>query len=434
MRRVPLTLIALCAGAAASLPLASPASAAAPAVGSHVRGVAAGSPAGPGAGAGALSPSTAGPASAAHHVPTGPPGAAFYRPPASLPRVHGTPIWMRVAPRNVRLSAGARTWLVLYRSTSLNGRAIAVSGSISIPRGRPPRVGWPVVSYAHGTTGLAARCAPTRIPASATVNYVVPELNSWLRRGYAVVRTDYEGLGVPGGRFSYFIGHSEARGVLDIVRAARAIDPRISGRVVIAGHSQGGQAALFAAADAPHWTPELRLRGVVAFAPSNHMAQGTRPILADTEPSAASAAVAAIFASMGEYASPPLTLRQVFTPRALALVPTLRTSCLAELTVPTSPWAELAPADVLREGIASELFGVLDAQNPALRIRVPVLLAYGLDDTSVRPGDVRLLIGELRARGDNVQARGYPGADHIAVVTAAAHDTLVWLNARFRRR
>ena len=84
-----------------------------------------------------------------------------------------------------------------------------------------------MVSYAHGTTGVAARCAPTRIPAgplaSATVNYVVPELNSWLRRGYAVVRTDYEGLGVPGGRFSYLIGHSEARGVLDIVRAADAM-------------------------------------------------------------------------------------------------------------------------------------------------------------------------------------------------------------------
>jgi dienelactone hydrolase len=89
---------------------------------------------------------------------------------------------------------------------------------------------------------------------------------------------------------------------------------------------------------------------------------------------------------------------------------------------------------VLREGIAGELFGVLDAQNPALRIRVPVLLAYGLDDTSVRPGDVRLLIGELRARGDNVQARGYPGAGHDAVVAAAAHATRVWLNARFRRR
>jgi pimeloyl-ACP methyl ester carboxylesterase len=284
---------------------------------------------------------------------------------------------------------------------------------------------------------LAARCAPTRIPAgplaNATVNYVVPELNSWLRHGYAVVRTDYEGLGVPGGRFSYLIGHSEARGVLDIVRAARAIDPQISGRLVIAGHSQGGQAALFAAADAPHWTPELHLRGVVALAPSNHLTLAARRILANNAPSPVSVAVAAIFGSMGEYASPRLTLRQVLTPRALALAPTLRTRCLAELALPTSPWTKLAPGDVLRKGIAGKLSGVLAAQNPALKIRVPVLLAYGLDDTQVPPGDVKLLIGELRARGDHVEARGYPGADHTTMVAAAAHDMLVWLNARFRR-
>jgi hypothetical protein len=48
---------------------------------------------------------------------------------------------------------------------------------------------------------VAAGCAATRIPASESVSYVVPELNSWLRHGYAVVRTDYEGLGVPGGAF-----------------------------------------------------------------------------------------------------------------------------------------------------------------------------------------------------------------------------------------
>jgi pimeloyl-ACP methyl ester carboxylesterase len=339
---------------------------------------------------------------------------------------------MRAAQGGVRLSAGARTWLVLYRSTSLDGRPIAVSGSISIPRGTPPRGGWPVVSWAPGTTGVAARCAATRIPGSEAVNYVVPELNSWLRRGYAVLRTDYEGLGVPGGRFSYLIGHSEARGVLDIVRAARAIDARIGRRLVIAGHSQGGQAALFAAADAPHWVPELRLRGVAALAPANHLARGLRPILAMTRPSAVSAIVAATLASMGEYASPPLSLPQVLTPGALALAPTLRTRCFFQLAVPTSPWAALAPADVRREDVAAGLSPVLDAQNPALRIRVPVLLRYGLADTTVPPASVRLLIRELRALGDHVEARSYP-ADHIGVVAEAAHDTLTWLSARLPR-
>ena len=48
-------------------------------------------------------------------------------------------------------------------------------------------------------------------------------LNRWLKAGYAVVRTDYEGLGTPGDH-PYLIGVSEGRSVLDMVRAARKLD------------------------------------------------------------------------------------------------------------------------------------------------------------------------------------------------------------------
>src|SRR5947208_1260634 len=83
--------------------------------------------------------------------------------------------------------------------------------------------------------------------------------------GYAVVRTDYQGLGTPG-IHQYLVGTAEGRSTLDIVRAARKLDSRVSGRTAIAGHSQGGHAALWGAALAPKWTPELNLRGTVAFA------------------------------------------------------------------------------------------------------------------------------------------------------------------------
>ena len=59
--------------------------------------------------------------------------------------------------------------------------------------------------------------------------------------------------------------------MLDIVRAARKLDPDDRQAVVIAGHSQGGHAALFAAALRQAWTPELKLRGTVAFAPASHL-------------------------------------------------------------------------------------------------------------------------------------------------------------------
>ena len=92
------------------------------------------------------------------------------------------------------------------------------------------------------------------------VNYTNSELNAWLAAGYAVMRTDYQGLGTPGVH-PYLVGESEGRSVLDIIRAARDLDSSIGKRFLIAGHSQGGQAALFAAGEANSWTPDLKLRG-----------------------------------------------------------------------------------------------------------------------------------------------------------------------------
>ena len=53
---------------------------------------------------------------------------------------------------------------VLYRSESLAGEPIAVSGVIAVPPGEPPPGGWPVLSLAHGTVGLADACAPSSQP------------------------------------------------------------------------------------------------------------------------------------------------------------------------------------------------------------------------------------------------------------------------------
>ena len=151
--------------------------------------------------------------------------------------------------------AGKRSRLLLYRSTRVDGKPNAVSGSLALPKGKPPKGGWPVITYAHGTTGSADACAPTRgYDAGMLVSYAYPLLRRWLKAGYAVVRTDYEGLGTPGVH-SYLVGATEGRSVLDAVRAARTLEPRLSKRFVIAGHSQGGHAALFAASLAPELGP-----------------------------------------------------------------------------------------------------------------------------------------------------------------------------------
>ena len=96
-----------------------------------------------------------------------------------------------------------------------------------------------MITYAHGTTGSADTCAPTRgYDAGTLVSYAYPLLKRWLKAGYAVVRTDYEGLGTPGVH-AYLVGQSEGRSVLDAVRAARKLEPRLSKRFVIAGPLPG---------------------------------------------------------------------------------------------------------------------------------------------------------------------------------------------------
>ena len=127
------------------------------------------------------------------------------------------------------------------------------------------------------------RSAPSRDATGILTSYVYPDLERWLNAGYAVVRTDYQGLGTPGVH-GYLIGKDEGRSVLDIVRAARSVVGHLSNKVVIGGHSQGGHAALWAAALAKTWTPELKVAGTLAFAPASHLGEQASLISSVTTP------------------------------------------------------------------------------------------------------------------------------------------------------
>ena len=98
-----------------------------------------------------------------------------------------------------------------------------------------------------------------------------PEAASLLENGYAIAATDYPGLGTPGPH-PYLVGDSEARAVIDSVRAARSF-PGLenSTRYAVWGHSQGGQAALFTGMIAKSYAPELQLVGVAAAAPATDL-------------------------------------------------------------------------------------------------------------------------------------------------------------------
>jgi Secretory lipase len=137
---------------------------------------------------------------------------------------------------------GAAAYRVLYRSIGLHDEPIAVSGVVVIPAGPAPAGGRPIVAWAHPTTGVVPRCAPSR---AEVVFKQMQGLHDMVERGYVVAATDYPGLGTPGPH-PYLVGVSEGRAVLDAVRAARDLPGAGAGhRFAVWGHSQGGHAVLY---------------------------------------------------------------------------------------------------------------------------------------------------------------------------------------------
>jgi pimeloyl-ACP methyl ester carboxylesterase len=375
------------------------------------------------------------PAAASAKVRKGPNGVAFYKPPKPLPGgKHGALIWARRLTGSAALKGGAGNRLLLYRSTSATGKAVAVSGTLTIPKGKAPKGGWPVISWAHGTTGIADQCAPSRDGAEPLVSYAYPLLQRWLKAGYAVVRTDYEGLGTPGDH-PYLIGSSEGHSVLDAARAARKLDKRLGKRVVLAGHSQGGQAALWAASLAPKYTPDLKVRGTVALAPVSHLTEQSSAISALHSPSGLSGLVAMILRGI-DIARPSAGVPGLLGDQAAALYPQTLTACLGPLASPSS-FGAIAPADLLRQGadLSPLLTALTQLDDPEdLKIRTPVQIQQGTADQTVFKLFTDPLVDEYKKRGIKVTYKTYEGVTHGGAVTDAhsAADATKYIRARLR--
>jgi pimeloyl-ACP methyl ester carboxylesterase len=365
-------------------------------------------------------------------VPRGPAGKRFYTPPKSLPgHRHGDLIRARPVHGVTALKAARYTKLVLYRSRGSDGKAIAVSGLVAVPQGKAPKHGWPVITWAHGTTGIADACAPSRehagSPVNGSIDYADPLLNRYLRAGFAVLRTDYQGLGTPG-THEYLVGREEGRSVLDIVRAARHLDRRISRRFEIAGHSQGGQAALFAAALAPKWTPELKFGGTVAFAPVSHLDTQASLVTAIKTPSPLTGLIALIARGI-DTVRPGLHVRSVLNTEAAARYGQTLHRCLPGLRAPDS-YGPIAPSDFFRPGanLAPVLRALRHSGDPEhLRIRTPVQVEQGTADTTVFKQFTDQLITEYQGRGNPVTYRTFANVTHGGVVVAGAKASVKFL-------
>jgi alpha-beta hydrolase superfamily lysophospholipase len=346
---------------------------------------------------------------------------SFYRPPAQLEAGAAPGTVVRTAPYDA--IPGARAWKVLYHSQALDGRDVVVSGVVVAPTsGEVPDGGRPVVSWAHGTHGIADKCAPSRHD-----DWVrrMPAIKDLISRGYVVAATDYEGLGTPGVH-PYLVGESGARGALDVVRAAQQIpQTKASDETVVFGHSQGGQAALFAGEIAPEYAPDLDLKGVVAGAPAAEI----EAML----PAAASLPDTLGFVVMGlagaEAVYPDADRAQVLTAAGLEQSDIIGTKCYGEVLKafrkPVDQVIANNPSDVAPwpEIMARSTAG----QRPT---QVPLFVFQGMGDDIVYKVFTDMYVERSCTTGNTVLYRTYDGVDHYGEVEASETDIVDWIDAR----
>lgn len=359
------------------------------------------------------------PTTATGGVPAGPAGDAFYQPPTPVPGTNnGDLIWATQLPGAV---SGATSWQVLYRSENLQGEPIAVSGVVVVPDGAQP--GNPVLTWAHGTTGIADQCAISKqFAGGLSAEKLIGSIATGL--GWTFVATDYEGLGTPGVH-PYLVGLSEARGVLDIVRAAGQLPDSgatADSPVMIFGHSQGGGAALFAAEQAATYAPELKVVGTVAGAPAGDL-DTMVPALWSADQIRNPFAASVIDGFKAGY--PNLSLDAVANADGQAALAEAATECVGNIDLTAAQAGAKNPMDDPAWKAAVDL-------NTAGTIvpSAPVLIIHGDADTTVPPALTDITLGKYCAIGATVEVKKYPGQDHTSVISAALEDVKAFFNAR----
>jgi alpha-beta hydrolase superfamily lysophospholipase len=360
------------------------------------------------------------------------PPASFYQLPDPLPPGRPGALIRSVAIAGSPQLAGSRAWAVLYHSQGLDGRDVAVSGTVLAPPGAAPAGGRPVLAWGHGSSGLADRCAPSRFGFGAGGAFGPAGnllLGQVLERGLVVAASDYQGLGTSGPARSA-IGLAAGHAVLDAARAARQLPGAgAGGRVLLAGHSEGGHAVLWAAELADAYAPELQVVGAAALAPGADLPTLLR--LAGAHPAGlASAAMYLVVAWSDAYHLPPSAL-SVLLPAGRAAVARVRSSCVDELAA-GPPVAAVRPVDLLK---VAPWPALLERNTPGhAATQIPVLLAQGTNDERVAPASNRSLAARLCRAGDRVQLRPYANVDHMGIIDAAGDDLLAWLGERLAGR
>jgi pimeloyl-ACP methyl ester carboxylesterase len=347
----------------------------------------------------------------------------FYSTPKSLAGTKPGALLRQESFDGYTLPAGATAVRILYHSLDATGRDVATSGVVLIPGGTPPPQGWPVIAWAHGTSGVARACAPS---AMKDVYYGDEGLMPMVAAGFAVVATDYHGLGTDGPH-QYVNKVAQARDVVYSIPAARSAVRPLGPKWVVDGHSQGGLAA-FGVAEAEHDLKDPDYLGAVSVAGVarevdffSHLSNtpGVGFYLA--------------FMSAGIHARyPEFNPHDLLSDSVLEHYPEVtRNGCFYQ---GYAAYAATPAGTLLRPGWEKSVWIHRFFEGNAVGnapVGGPLFVIAGEADQTVPIEGVRAAVKQLCAAKQLVTFRSYPGLDHDPAMQNSTPDQLEWIRSRF---
>ena len=351
------------------------------------------------------------------------PRTAFYATPALSDSKPGA--LLRQQPfAGYAVPTGAKAVRILYHSSSSTGADVATSAVVLIPAGQAPAGGWPVIAWSHGTSGVARMCAPSL---QKDMEYGEEGLMPMVRAGFAVVATDYHGLGTDGPH-EYVNKIAQARDVIYSVPAARAAVPSLGRRWVAIGHSQGGLAA-WSVAEMEATLHDPDYLGAVSVA-------GAADLKAVLTGMGNPGSDAAFYLTYMAYAihvqSPDFKASDMLQGGTLARYEKATTKGCWNYSY--ASFLDLPPGKVVKPGwdqtAAAKKFFETDELGVA-PIGGPMLVIAGEGDQTVPIASVRATVQKACRNGIALRFRSYPGLDHDPTMDQSTPDQLTWVKDRF---
>jgi pimeloyl-ACP methyl ester carboxylesterase len=357
-------------------------------------------------------------------------GVADARPPVSKLRV-GTVTAAAPLPRKLWVPGTvSKAVRLTYVTTNARGKKALSTGELFVPKGRAPKDGWPVISWAHGTSGIGDSCAPSvRGPALPQRDF--PVLRGWMKQGYALVASDYAGLGTPG-LHAYLHGRSEAHSVVDMVKAGRAyaraqLPPRnrLARKWVVVGQSQGAGAAIYTARYATRFGGRrLDYRGAVGTGTPAYIEEVMTTLLGpQAPPPSVGITTYLTFILTGvRYAHPALRVDNILTPTGRLALRLAEHRCVSPFEGDLRG-VKLADYFTGRAETLPNWKKVIDdyLKLPEKGFDKPFFMGHGLKDVDVPYGLAARYVASLKANRQPVSFKTYNN-DHSGTLLTSQKD------------